>query len=216
MMDMPTADILNLDGEKTATRDLPADVFDVTARPIVLAQAVRYYRNRRRAGTASTKDRSQVRGSGRKLYAQKHTGRARHADAQAPQFRGGGRAHGSKPHRASIHLPHRVRRLALRAALSDKLRDGRLKLLALPSIEQPSTKLFRAFPQRSGLSVGRILFVFDPDASMAYQSVINIPNTRACRAMSLTAYDVMASRHLVLTEKSADLLAGRLSEAARG
>lgn len=212
MIGMPTLDVLNLDGEKKSTRNLPAEVFDVTAKPVVLAHAARYYRTRMRGGTASTKTRDLVRGSGRKMWAQKHTGRARHADAQAPQFRGGGRAHGPKPHRASIHFPHRLRRLALRAALSDKLRDGRIRLLALPPMEGPSTKLFRGFPRRSGLLSGRILFVFDPDARMAYQSVVNIPNVRTCRALSLTAYDVLASRNLVLTEKAVELLEKRLTE----
>lgn len=215
-MTMPKVDVLNLDGEKTSTRNLPAEVFDVTAKPVVLAHAVRYYRTRMRGGTASTKTRAEVHGSGKKMWAQKHTGRARHADAQAPQFRGGGRAMGPKPHRSSIHFPHRLRRLALRAALSDKLRDGHLRLVALPAIERPSTKLFQNFPQRSGLTAGRILFVFEPEAKTAYQSAVNLPNARTCRAMSLTAYDVLASRNLVLSEKSADLLAKRLTEPARG
>lgn len=213
---MPKADVLTLEGEKKSSRNLPASVFDVTAKPVVIAQAVRYYRTRMRGATASTKTRSEVTGTGKKMWAQKHTGRARHADAQAPQFRGGGRAHGPRPHRSSIHFPHRLRRLALRAVLSDKLRDGRLKLLALPKIDSPSTKLFRNFPQRAGLLDGRILFVFDPDAKTAYQSAVNLPNVRTCRAMSLTAYDVLASKNLVLTEKSADLLAQRLEEQSNG
>lgn len=213
---MPKVDVLDLEGKKKSTQDLPAVVFDVKANPMVIAGAVRYYRNRKRAGTASVKTRSYVRGSGRKLWAQKHTGRARHADAQAPTFVGGGRAHGPHPHRASIRLPHRVRRLALRAVLSDKLRDGNLRLLALPAIDKPDTKLFEAFPQRAGLLGGRVLYVFEPEAMSAHLSVRNLPNTRSCRALSLTAYDVLSARHVVLTEKAAHALVGRLTEASHG
>ena len=213
---MPTVDVLNLEGKKTSSRDLPADVFDVTAKPVVIANAVRYYRTRMRGATAATKTRDLVRGSGRKMWAQKHTGRARHADAQAPQFRGGGRAHGPKPHRASIHFPHALRRLALRAVLSDKLRSGALMLIALPEIERPSSKIFRGFPQRAGVSAGKILFVFETEALKAYRSARNLPNTRTCRALSLTAYDVLSSRNLVLTEKAADILTLRLTEASHG
>ncbi len=213
---MPKVDVLDLDGKKKSTRDLSAAVFDIKANPVVIARAVRYYRNRMRAGTASVKTRAAVHGSGRKLWAQKHTGRARHADAQSPTFVGGGRAHGPYPHRASIHLPHRLRHLALRAVLSDKLRDGCLRLLALPAIKEPSTKRFQAFPQRAGLTTGRILFVFEPDAKMAHMSVRNLPKTRSRRALSLTAYDVLASRNLVLTEKAAEVLIQRLTEAAHG
>lgn len=213
---MPKVDVLNLEGQKMSSRDLPPDVFDATVKSVVIAQAVRYYRTRMRGGTAAVKTRTFVRGSGRKIWAQKHTGKARHADLQAPQFRGGGRAHGPTPHRSSIHFPHRLRRLALRAALSEKVRAGALRLISLPAIDKPNTKLFQGFPQRIGLTQGRILFVFEPEAKTAYQSVSNLPNTRTCRALSLTAYDVLASRNLVLTEKAADLLTLRLTEADRG
>jgi len=213
---MPKVDVLTLEGDKKESRDLPPGVFDVTANPVVYAHAARYYRTRQRAGTASVMTRAEVRGSGRKLWAQKHTGRARHADAQAPQFRGGGRAHGPRRGRASIHFPHRLRRLALRAALSDKLRDGHLRLLSLAPIESPDTRLFQGFPKRAGLTAGRVLFVLDPDSRQAYLSIRNLPNVTVRRATSLTAYDVMASRSVVLTDKSVDLLSSRLTEAAHG
>lgn len=213
---MPKVDVLDIEGKKKTSRELPPSIFDCRARPAMINNAVRYYRTRMRGGTASTKDRSEVHGTGKKMWAQKHTGRARHADAQAPQFRGGGRAHGAKPHRSSIHFPHRMRRLVLRAVLSDKLRDGRLRLLSLPKIEEPATKLFRGFQQRAGLPNGTVLFVFEPEAKMAHLSVNNLPKTRSCRAMSLTAYDVLASRNVVLTEKAVELIAKRLTEESNG
>lgn len=208
-------DVLDLEGKKTAQRELPESVFNVRVNPIVIAQAVRYYRTRMRGGTAAVKDRSAVRGSGRKIYAQKHTGRARHADRQAPQFVGGGRAHGPKPHRSSIHFSHRLRHMALRAVLSDKLRDGRLHLISSQKIDQPSTKLFRELPALAKFQSGKNLYVFEPEAKAAYLSVRNLPDTSGCRAMSLTAYDVLASRNIVLTEKALDLLARRLEANSR-
>lgn len=213
---MPKIDLVDLEGKKKASRNLSDDVFAVTTNPMVIAHAVRYYRNRKRAGTASVLTRANVRGTGKKMWAQKHTGRARHSDAQAPQFTGGGRAHGPHPHRASIRFPHQLRRLALKAALSDRLRSGQLRLLALPALEQPSTKIFRGFQQRAGLPNGSLLFVFEPEATTAYLSVNNLPRVSARRAMSLTAYDVIASKSIVMTDKAAEILTTRLTEAAHG
>ncbi|MBI4178717.1 50S ribosomal protein L4 [bacterium] len=209
-------DVFNVNGEKSEKKNLPEAVFNATAHPTLIAQAARYYRNRKRAGTASVKTRAAVRGSGKKIYAQKHMGRARHSDRQAPQFVGGGRAHGPTPHRASIHFPHRQRRLALRAVLSDKLRDGKLFLISLKKMETPSAKAFRGLTHRIGATEGSSLFVFEPEATSAWLSVRNLPNTSGTRALSLTAYDVLRARNLVLTDKAADILASRLTEAARG
>lgn len=211
---MPKVNLLSLDG-KAKQAQIPDEIVSERIDPMLIARAIRYYRNRKRAGTASTKTRSEVRGGGKKPWAQKGTGNARQGSIRAPQWVGGGRVHGPKPHRTAIWMTYRDRRAALRHALAEKLQAGTLQLLKQPSMDKPDTPPFSRLVDASDLP-SRVLFVLDADATNAYLSVRNLQGADSKRALSLTAYDVASAGSVILTEKSVDVLKARLTEERGG
>jgi large subunit ribosomal protein L4 len=138
---MPTVDVWNLEHEKVGTLDLADDVFGVAARDYLLWEVVKNQRARMRGGTASTKTRSAVSGTGKKPYKQKHTGRARQGTLRGPHMRGGGVAFGPHPRSYSYSVPKKVRKEALRTALSNQTREQ--KLVVVKDFELPEIKTKR-------------------------------------------------------------------------
>lgn len=133
-----TIDVLDTDGKVTAKLSLPKEIFAVSVKPALLAQAVRVYLANQRQGTISTKTRSMVTGSTRKIYRQKGTGRARHGDIKSPIFIGGGIAHGPHPRDFSLDLSKQMKRKALFGALTAKLKEG--SLIAVSGVEKIEKK----------------------------------------------------------------------------
>ena len=138
---MPSLNVYNTKAKKIGRVQLPKEIFEAKINKILMAQAVRVYLANQRKARAKTKDRSQVRGSGRKIYRQKGTGRARHADRYAPIFVGGGRAHGpqglSPRH---LKMPKKMRRLALFSALTSQLKEKKITVIDDLTKIEPKTK----------------------------------------------------------------------------
>src|SRR5260370_9730463 len=145
---MPSVDIIDLNNEVVGSVDLADEVFAAPVNDHLLYEAVRNYQAGQRSGTASTKTRHEVSGSGKKLWKQKGTGRARMGSIRSPLWRHGGTVHGPQPKDYSYKLPRKVLLGALRAALSAKLRDGELRVVQAFKLEDHKTKAFKAVLNR--------------------------------------------------------------------
>src|SRR5579872_4925983 len=140
---MPSVDVIDLNNTKVGALDLADEVFAAPINQDLLYEAVRHYLAGRRRGTASTKTRHEVAGSGKKLWKQKGTGRARMGSIRSPLWRHGGTVHGPQPHSYAYHLPKKMQLGALRSALSAKLRDGELAVVNEFSISEAKSKVMR-------------------------------------------------------------------------
>jgi len=197
---MPTIDILSPAGTKSGSVDLPDDVFDVQTNIPLIHQVVVGQLAAARQGTASTKTRAEVRGGGRKPHKQKGTGRARQGSTRAPQFVGGGVVHGPKPRDYSQRTPKKMKAAALRGALSDRARHGRIHVFsALVEGIKPSTKA--AWKILDGLT-GRknLLVVVDRNDTTSRSSLRNLENVHVLVPDQLNTYDVLCADDVVFTE----------------
>ena len=140
---MPSVDIIDLSNKKVGTLDLADAVFGAPVNENLLYEAVRHYLAGVRGGNAKTKTRHEVAGSGKKLWRQKGTGRARMGSIRSPLWRHGGTTHGPQPRSYAYHLPRKMQLGALRSALSAKLRDGELRVVQEFAITEPKSKLIR-------------------------------------------------------------------------
>lgn len=220
---MTTLDIRSPDGQSSGTIELPADVFDAPANLALMHQVVIAQLAAARAGTHSTKTRGEVRGGGAKPYRQKGTGRARQGSTRAPQFEGGGIVHGPKPRDYSQRTPKKMKAAALRAALSDRARDGRLHVVSsFLSSGAPSTRealeVLRAVLADSVVNARRsprILVVVQPEDSASWKSLRNVSSVHLLDSGQLNTYDVLVSDDVVFTEEALQaFLAGQLQRRA--
>ena len=212
---MTTVDIVAPDGAKTGTVELPADIFDVQTNVPLIHQVVVAQLAAARQGTHSTKTRGEVRGGGRKPYRQKGTGRARQGSTRAPQFAGGGVVHGPKPRDYAQRTPKKMKAAALRGALSDRARHGRIHVLSsFVEGEKPSTK--NAATLLNGLTERKnLLVVLGRDEQNALLSVRNLADVHTLFADQLNTYDVLCADDLVFTQAALDrFLAGPTKAAA--
>ncbi|GAA3609824.1 50S ribosomal protein L4 [Marihabitans asiaticum] len=206
---MPTIDILSPAGEKSGTVELPAEVFDVQTNVPLIHQVVVAQLAAARQGTHATKTRGEVRGGGRKPYRQKGTGRARQGSTRAPQFAGGGTVHGPQPRDYTQRTPKKMKAAALRGALSDRARHGRIHVLsALVEGEVPSTRSVAGV--LSSLSERRnLLVVLDRGDEVAIKSVRNLPDVHVLWSDQLNTYDVLCADDVVFTQAALEaFLAG--------
>lgn len=194
---MPTVALYNTNGEQVGEVELKEDIFGVPVHGPVLHDAVVMQLAGRRRGTHDTKTRAEVQGGGRKPWRQKGTGRARHGTIRSPIWRGGGVVFGPHPRDYSYSLPKKVRRLALKSALSAKVQAGDLLVLEELSLEQPRTKDMVKI--LNNLKVEDALVVTaDKDATVE-KSARNIPNIKPLKATGLNVYDILAYDKLVMT-----------------
>src|SRR5208283_2039185 len=156
---MPTVDVVDLNNEKVGELELADAVFAAEVNEALLYEAVRHYQAGERAGTHKTKVRREVAGSGKKLWKQKGTGRARVGSVRSPIWRHGGTSHGPQPRDYSYKLPHKMVVGALRSALSAKVRDGELKIVQAFNLEDHKTK--SAMNALAQLEAGRTVLVVD-------------------------------------------------------
>jgi len=140
---MALVDLYNMKGQKIGTQELKDDVFNIDPNLDVMWRYVDYQLSARRSGTASTKTRAEVSGGGRKPWPQKHTGRARHGSTRSPIWRHGGIAHGPQPKSWAKRLPKKMRKLALKSALSQRFREGNLIVLDDMKFDTPKAKNMR-------------------------------------------------------------------------
>jgi large subunit ribosomal protein L4 len=189
---------------KTVKVDLPAEIFDVAVNVPLIHQVVVAQQAAARQGTASTKRRGEVRGGGRKPYKQKGTGRARQGSTRAPQFAGGGVVHGPKPRDYDQRTPKKMKAAALRGALSDRARNGRIHVVdSLVAGAAPSTKA--ALASLAGISDRRhFLVVLERNDTVTWLSLRNAPDVHIVAVDQLNTYDVLASDDVVFSQGAYD------------
>ncbi len=193
---------------KTVNVDLPAAIFDVEVNIPLIHQVVVAQQAAARQGTHATKRRGEVRGGGRKPYKQKGTGRARQGSTRAPQFAGGGIVHGPQPRSYDQRTPKKMKAAALRGALSDRARNGRIHVVeSLVSGDKPSTK--GALDALAGLTDRtKYLVVLERTDAVTWLSLRNAPQVHIVAVDQLNTYDVLASEDVVFTKAAYDRFVG--------
>ena len=195
---MPKVDLLNMEGKKVGDIELADEVFAVEVNESVMHDVVVNYLANQRQGTASTKTRSEVRGGGKKPWKQKGTGRARQGSIRAPQWIKGGIALGPKPRSFKYTLNKKVRRLALRSALTTKVQES--KLVVLDSLKFDEIKTKNMAKVLENINVSKALVVIADKDINVQASARNIPNIKASLVNTINTYDVLKYDTLVLTQ----------------
>src|SRR5690606_1486578 len=197
-------DVIDAKGKKVGTVELPAETFDVQTNVPLIHQVVVAQRAAARQGTHKTKGFGEVSGSGRKPFKQKGTGRARQGSIRAPQMRGGGIVHGPVPRDYAQRTPKKMIAAALRGALSDRARGGRIHVVDSLSVgNAPSTKAVVALLNDIATSK-HVLIVLERSDELSYKSVRNIPTVHVLPYDQLNAYDVLVSDDIVFTKGAFD------------
>ncbi len=211
---MTVVDVRSPAGETTGSVQLPSEVFDVQVNIPLIHQVVIAQQAAARQGTASAKTRGQVRGGGKKPYRQKGTGRARQGSIRAPQFTGGGVVHGPVPRSYAQRTPKKMKAAALRGALSDRARGGRVHILThLVEGDVPSTKT--AVQALAALTDRRhVLVVLDRGEQIARKSLRNVERVHVLAADQLNTYDVLVSDDVVFTEAALTAFLARAGQPA--
>jgi large subunit ribosomal protein L4 len=192
-------DVKTPDGKVDGSIELPAELFDAPANIALMHQVVTAQRAAARQGTHSTKTRGEVSGGGRKPYRQKGTGRARQGSTRAPQFAGGGVVHGPKPRDYSQRTPKKMIAAALRGALSDRARNGRIHAITeLVSGQTPSTKSAKAFLDTL-TDRKQVLVVVGRSDEAAEKSARNLPGVHILTPGQLNTYDVLRADDVVFS-----------------
>jgi large subunit ribosomal protein L4 len=181
---------------------LNENIFNVPIKKHVLWEVVKWQLAKRRAGTHSTKTRGEVAYSNRKILPQKGTGNARHGDRGAPIFVGGGIAHGPKPRDYSYNLNKKVRRKALKMALSDRAKEGRIVVVEDFSLEQPKTKQAVELLKNLGLDRKKVLVIIPEKDVNIQKSFRNLPNAVVLPVEGLNVYDILWANKLVITQSA--------------
>ena len=207
---MPSVDIIDLSNKKVGTLDLADEVFGAPVNENLLYEAVRHYLAGTRRGTASTKTRHEVAGSGKKLWKQKGTGRARMGSIRSPLWRHGGTTHGPQPRDYSYKLPRKMLLGALRSALSAKLRDGELRVVSEFAISEPKSKGMRK--TLDALEASRTILLVDNTANknLALASR-NLEGVKLVASREVNVYDLLGHKHILLSQEAAKKLSEALA-----
>ena len=215
MADALSVDIVDSKGDKTGSVELPPEIFDVEPNIPLMHQVVVAQLAAARQGTHSTKTRGDVRGGGRKPYRQKGTGRARQGSIRAPQFTGGGVVHGPQPRDYTQRTPKKMKAAALRSALSDRARNGRIHVITeFVTTDKPSTKAALA-ALRHLTDRDKVLVVTTREDELTVRSLRNLPQTRLLPADQLNTYDVLVTDDVVFTADALDAFLGRGKEESK-
>ncbi|MBI4906271.1 MAG: 50S ribosomal protein L4 [Acidobacteria bacterium] len=207
---MPTVDVVNLSNQKVGEISLAESVFGAQVNEALVWEAVRHYMACRRSGTHKTKRRWEVSGSGKKLWRQKGTGRARMGSIRSPIWRHGGTVHGPIPRDYSYRLPKKMLLGALRSALTAKLRDGELKVVDALSIPEAKTKAVAS--ALKSLDVNRtVLLVEAGENENLLLGARNIPGVTVSDSHDVTTYDLLRHQVVVLTQAAAQKLSEGLA-----
>ncbi|MCY1137809.1 50S ribosomal protein L4 [Actinoplanes sp. Pm04-4] len=205
---MSSVDVINVEGNKAGSVELPDSVFDVQANIPLMHQVVVAQLAAARQGTAKAKTRGEVAGGGKKPYKQKGTGRARQGSIRAPQFTGGGVVHGPVPRDYSQRTPKKMKAAALRGALSDRARDGRVHVVeAFVSGDKPSTKGAIATLRKATEST-KVLVVLSSTDELNWLSLRNEATVHLIEAGQLNTYDVLVADEVVFTKDALDEFLG--------
>ena len=202
------AEVKTLDAGSAGEVELSDAIFGLEPRTDLIHRMVRYQTLKRMAGTHHVQDRSEVTTTGKKMYRQKGTGGARHGDKAVPQFRGGGKAFGPKPRSHAIDLPKKVRALALRHALSAKVKAGEVLVLDKAEAADGKTKgLKQAFEK---LELTNALIIDGAEIEIGFaRAARNIPNIDVLPVQGINVYDILRRKRLVLTKAAIEALEAR-------
>lgn len=201
--------VYDINRKQIGEREIADDVFNTDVKGYLIHDMVRYQLAARRQGTADTKGRSEVSGGGRKPYKQKGTGNARQGCIRAPHYVGGGTVFGPTPRDYSFKLNRKVKKAALRCALSARFKGAQLTVLNALELEKISTKNFSEVLRR--FDADNALIVVDVENHNLEMSARNLPNVKVLRAEGVNVYDVMKYRNLFLTEAAVSQLEGALA-----
>jgi len=198
---MPTAKVFSLQNKEVGEIELSEKVFSAPLNRHLMWEAVNHYLAKRRAGTAKTKERGEVQGSGRKLWKQKGTGRARVGNIRTPKWRGGGIVHGPRPRSFDYAFPKKKRRGALRCALSDKLANGTLKIVDSFALESHKTKAFMGV--MATLEQEKRTLVVDSRENLNLQRASNnLPEVKFVAPLALNIHDLLKYENLVVSKEA--------------
>ena len=203
--------VIDISSKASGTTNLSDAIFGLEPRKDILHRTVVYQLAKKRAGTHKVKNRAEITATTKKMYKQKGTGSARHGSKKVPQFRGGGRAFGPHPRDHSIKLTKKFRKLAIRHALSSKLKDGNIVILSEAKLSKPKTSLLVKNLQK--LAVDSALFIdakeFDKNFELA---TMNIPNIDILPVQGINVYDMLKRDKLFITKAALKEIEGRLNE----
>jgi len=205
-------DVFDIKGEAAGKISLPDEIFAAEVNEKLIAQAIRVYLANQRQGTASTKTRGEVRGSRRKIWRQKGTGRARHGDKYAPIFVGGGIAHGPKPRDFSLKMPKKMKRKALFSTLTSKLKEKQMLVVSDLEKIKPKTKEILKIMQnlkletKNGKLKVKALLVIPKKTKNVILAGRNLENLTLCQADLLNPYTVLSCRKLILMKEAVPVL----------
>jgi len=205
---MAKVQIVNTSGKKVGDLDLDDAVFGVEVQEGLLWEVVKAQMAGKRAGTAATKTRAMVRGGGKKPYKQKGTGRARQGSSRSPQFVGGGKVFGPHPRDYEVAVPKKVKKLALREALSLRVKEDKLVVVDKLEVEG-KTKQVAAVLKALGIS--KALVVDSKDNTNLVRGTRNLPKSKWLAPEGLNLYDILKHEHLVLSAPSVEALTAALA-----
>lgn len=194
---MARTDVLNMQGEKVGDVEIRDEIFMCEVKPHLIHDVIRMQQANHRRGTSSTKTRKEVRGGGRKPFRQKGTGRARQGSSRSPLQVGGGTVFGPHPRDYSYTLPKKVRKSALKSALTVRNSESNLKIIDKLALDRISTKAFYGVVK--ALKLTKPLFVVDGRNEIVEKSVRNIPFTKVLKVEGLNVYDIIRHEQLILT-----------------
>jgi len=210
---MAILDVVTTENKKAGTVDLSATVFEAKVKPDLFHAEVRRQLAARRRGTHSTKNRAAVSGGGAKPWRQKGTGRARQGTTRAVQWAGGGAAFGPVPRSYEYKLSKKVRRAALRGALSHRLEEGAITVVDLLELGEFKTKRLVEILRGLGIDEGGVLIVIDAEDRFVERSARNLPRVGVLRVAGLNVYDVLHHQKLLVTKAGLDAIESRLADA---
>jgi large subunit ribosomal protein L4 len=211
---MPTVKVRNLKNEEVGDLELSDAVFGAELNEALIHAAVRNFLANSRAGTVGTKTRGNVSGSGRKLWKQKGTGRARIASIRSPLWKGGGNVHGPQPRDWSYSMPKKMRKGALRSALSERVREGNMFVIEGLSFDSPKTKDFVDSLATLGLD-GKTLIVDSIENVNLWLSARNVKRAKVVSSYGLNIYDLLYHEKVVLSREAAEELSNLLDPVQR-
>jgi len=211
---MPTTKVLDLANKEVGEIELPDTVFGVPLNEPLVHEAVRSFLANRRAGTSATKTRGDVSGAGRKLWRQKGTGRARIASLRSPLWKGGGNVHGPQPRDWSYNLPKKMRKRAICAAISERLREGNLVIVDDWKLDAPKTKDFINTLGSLKLT-GKTLIVDSLKNTNLMLASRNVQTTKVVNSYGVNIYDLVNHQKLVLTPRTVEELTEILKPRAK-
>lgn len=208
---MPTVEIKNLKNESVGELELNDDVFGAPLNEALIYFAVNNYLTNQRQGTVGTKTRGNTSGSGKKLWRQKGTGRARIASLRSPLWKGGGNVHGPQPRDWKSEMPRKMKRGALKSALSERLREGNLVVVDQFNLDDHKTKSFVAIAESFGWDSKTLIVETTPQKNLVLSSR-NVQGVKVAENVNVNIYDVLYHDKIVFTRDAINTLQEKLSK----